>query len=116
MGRRSALFWAVLAVVVLGAALYLPAYLASSATARGEPVDFMSRPLDGWRFMVDALRTVPGAEAGTPQKARRVAVATFSDARVEPLRVELLWLPARRLTLRGAGEDGQGSRDLTTNA
>jgi|SRR3954454_9926080 hypothetical protein len=116
MGRRSALFWAVLAVVVLGAALYLPAYLASSATGRGEPVDFMSRPLDGWRFLWDAVRTVPGAEAGTPREARGVAVATFSDARAEPLRVELLWLPGRRLAVPEPGEDGQGSRDLTTNA
>jgi hypothetical protein len=116
MGRRSALFWAVLAVVVFGAALYVPAYVASSATAPAEPVDFMSRPVDGWRFLWDALRTVPGARAGTPEEARRIAVETFSDARVEPVRVDLLWLPTRRLTVHGIGRSGQGSRDLTTNA
>jgi hypothetical protein len=116
MARRSALFWAVVVVLVLGAALYLPAYLARSATAPGEPVDFMARPVEGWRFLWEAVRTVPDARAGTPEDARRLAVQTFDDVRVQPVKVELLWLPGRRFTLQTKAGDGKGTRDVTTNA
>jgi hypothetical protein len=116
MARRSALFWAVVVVLVLGAALYLPAYVARSATAVGEPVDFMTQPVEGWRFLWEAVRTVPDARAGTPEEARRLAIATFADARVQPLKVELLWLPGRQLTLQTKTRSGQGTRALMTNA
>lgn len=112
MARRSALFWAVLLVVVLGAALYAPAFVARSATSPDEPVDFLARPVEGWRFMLDAVRSVPDARAGSPGEARDLAVARFGDGTVQPVRVDLLYLPDERYTLHTR----QGSRDLATKA
>ena len=116
MGRRSGLFWAVLAVLALGAALYVPAYIARSATAPGQRVDVLSQPLQAWRFLAEAVREVPDARAGTPAEARNIAVRVFSDGRVQPVRVDLLWLPDRVFRLRTTSDSGQGTRDLTTNA
>ena len=105
MGRRSALFWAVIAVALLGLAIYLPAYVARSATAPDGPVDFLSSPLDGWRFMVDATREVPDARVGTPAEARARAVSLFAATGVQPTRVDLLYVPGGELRGRiGAGE------------
>ena len=112
MGRRSALFWAVIAVALLGLAIYLPAYVARSATAPDGPVDFLSNPLDGWRFMVDATREVPDAAVGTPAQARTRAVSLFAATGVQPTRVDLLYVPGGELRVGS----GQGSHMQPTNS
>jgi len=111
MGRRSALFWAVIAVALLGLAIYLPAYVAKSATVSDGPVDFMSSPLDGWRFMVDATRALPDAQLNTPAKARARAIALFAATGVQPTRVDLVYAPARSLEVGS----GKGSHMQPTN-
>ena len=72
--HRSWLFWAFLAVLVVGLALYAPAELARRATAPDEPVSFLSQPLQGWRFLLTAARERPDAIAGTPPRAREIAL------------------------------------------
>lgn|SRR5690242_12284824 len=112
MGRRSALFWAVIAVALLGLAIYLPAYVARAATASDGPVDFMSSPLDGWRFMIDATRSLPDARVATPAEARTRAVSLFASTGVQPTRVDLLYVPGSELRVGS----GQGSHMQPTNS
>jgi hypothetical protein len=101
--RRSALFWAVLVVALAGVVVYAPALLARSATGAHEPVNFLTAPQQGWRFVWDAAFQIPGARAGTPSAARRLAVADFAGTSITPTRVELLWVPDRRVQLVGGG-------------
>jgi len=110
--HRSWLFWAFLAVLVIGVALYAPAELARRATAPDEPVSFLTQPLQGWRFVLTAAHERPGAVAGSPAAARRIALAHFDDGRLRPSRVDLLWLPARSVHLTTL----QGSRQVATNS
>src|SRR5947199_170014 len=90
MARRSALFWAVTVVALLGAAIYLPAWIAQSATAPDGPVNFLTSPEQGWRFVWDAVREVPDAHAGSPQAAGRAAVRPFADEAMLRTRYRLL--------------------------
>jgi hypothetical protein len=106
------LFWAFLAVVVVGALVYVPAELARRATGPGEPVDFLSHPVEGWRFVAAVARERDGAAAGSPSAARRLALRTFDDGTLRPDRVSLLWLPDRLVHLRTL----QGSADVPTNS
>ncbi|HZI36245.1 MAG TPA: hypothetical protein VFD61_10885, partial [Gaiellales bacterium] len=53
-----------------------------------------------------------GAVAGTPAEARQIALRTFDDGTLRPTRVDLLWLPDRRVRLRTL----QGNRELTTKS
>jgi hypothetical protein len=110
--RRSWLFRAFIAVVVAGIAIYLPAVLAGRATAPNGSVDFVSHPLEGWKFLVAVATDRPSARAGTPEAARRIALAAFDDGRVKPSRVDLLWVPDGRVRIGTV----QGSHDLTTNS
>jgi hypothetical protein len=106
------LFWAFLAVAMLGVVVYLPAELALRSTGPGEPVDFLSHPLEGWRFVAAVARERGGAAAGTPAAARAVALRTFDDGRLRPERVSLLWLPDESIRLRTL----QGSTLVSTNS
>jgi hypothetical protein len=110
--RRSWLFRAFIAVVLAGIANYLPAELARRATAPNGNVDFASRPLEGWKFLIEVATDGPSARAGSPGEAREIALAAFDDGRVRPSRVDLLWLPDSRIRVRTE----QGSRDLATNS
>jgi hypothetical protein len=106
------LFWAFVAVLVLGVVVYLPAELARRSTGPGEPVNFLSHPLEGWRFVIAVARDRDGAAAGTPAAARGIALRTFDDGRLRPERVSLLWLPDERVALRTL----QGSAVVPTNS
>jgi len=110
--RRSWLFWAFLAVAVLGLVVYLPAELARRSTGPGEPVNFLSHPLEGWRFVAAVALERGGAAAGTPSQARAIALRTFDDGRLRPERVSLLWLPDRRIQVPTL----QGSAMVPTNS
>ncbi|MGN6379130.1 MAG: hypothetical protein ACTHNU_09285 [Gaiellales bacterium] len=110
--RRSALFWAVLALALAGVIIYAPAEWARSATGPHEPVDFLTRPQEGWRFMLDAAFAIPSAKAATPAEARKLAVRDFAGTSVTPTRVDLLWVPNLRVRLVGGG----GSRVVTAKA
>lgn len=112
MQRRSWLFRAFIAVLLAGIATYLPAELARRATAPNGSVDFRSRPLEGWKFLLEVAQDRPSARAGSPEDARRIALAAFDDGRVRPSRVDLLWLPDSRVRV----QTEQGSRDLATNS
>ncbi len=101
-----------MAVLVLGVVVYVPAELARRSTGPGEPVDFLSHPLEGWRFVVAVARDRGGAAAGTPAAARSIALHTFDDGRLRPERVSLLWLPDERVALRTL----QGSAVVPTNS
>lgn len=111
MRRRSWLFWAFIAVVLAGTIIYLPAELARRATAADEPVSFLARPVEGWRFLL-AVAGEGDAAAGTPSEARTLALRAFDDGNLRPAAVELLWLPDRHVRLSTM----QGSRDLTTKS
>ena len=87
MARRSALFWAVTAVALLGAAIYLPAWIAQSATAPDGPVNFLTSPEQGWRFVLDAVREVGPKGAGTGRAPGRAQVGRALPAD--------RWRPAR---------------------
>src|SRR5881398_1564206 len=89
MARRGSLFWAILVVVTAGALVYGPAYLAGRATAAGEPVDFLTRPQDGWRFLLDVVPAVGDARARTVADARRLALRGFAGSVLRPTRVGL---------------------------
>jgi len=110
--RRSWLFRAFVAVVLAGAVVYLPAELAVRATAPDEPVAFLSHPVEGWRFVWAVAHGRPGARAGTPAAARRIALHAFDDGTLRPSRVDLLWLPDRRVTLHTL----QGSEQVVTKS
>jgi hypothetical protein len=112
MRRRSGLFWAVLVVGIVGALVYVPAYLARASTASDEPVDFLTQPEAGWEFMITALGDLRGARLGSPSAARQAAVRMFSGSRVRPSRVDLMYLPDRVIKLHLA----KGTRDLAANA
>jgi hypothetical protein len=101
MRGRSSLFWAVVAVVVIGLVVYAPALLARAATAPDEPVDFLTHPQDGWRFVIDVASDHGSARAGTPHAARDLAVRHFSGSPVLPVRVDLLYVTGRRFRVGG---------------
>lgn len=109
--RRSPLFWAVTAVALAAVLVYGPAAIARSSTGPGEPVNFLSRPLDGWSFVL-AVTGSGSAKAGSPSQASAIAARGFAGTAVQPVSVGLLWLPDRRLTLGS----GKGSRTVTTNS
>ena len=98
---RSGLFWAVLTVAVAGVLVYAPAYLAREATGPGEPVDFLSRPQEGWRFLREVVPAMDDARAGTPSRARAHVVRAFAGSSVQPVRVALLYLPDRVVPRQG---------------
>ncbi|HYX83531.1 MAG TPA: hypothetical protein VE777_01050 [Gaiellales bacterium] len=105
MPRRGSLFWAVVAVLTAGVLVYGPAELARRSTGSGEPVDFLTHPQEGWRFVLTALDEIGSAQAGSPTRARDLAVRAFAGTSVEPVRVDLLYVPDRRVPLgAGSGE------------
>jgi hypothetical protein len=112
MRGRSSLFWAVVAVILIGLVVYAPALLARASTAPDEPVDFLTHPQDGWRFVIDVVSDKGSAKAGTPQAARDLAVRHFSGSPVLPVRVDLLYLPSRRFRVGGK----QGTITLPANS
>jgi hypothetical protein len=106
------LFRAFVAVVIVGAAVYLPAELATRSTAADEPISFLTNPVQGWRFVWAVARERPGAVAGSPAAARQLALHTFDDGVLRPARVDLLWLPDEHVTLQTL----QGSDQLATKS
>jgi hypothetical protein len=104
MPRRGSLFWAVVAVLAAAALVYGPAELARRSTGQGEPVDFLTHPQEGWRFVADAMREIGSARAGSPDAAGTLAARAFSGSDVQPVRVDLLYVPNRHVDV-GAGSD-----------
>ena len=104
MPRRGSLFWAVVAVLVAAALVYGPAELARRSTGQGEPVDFLTQPQEGWRFVADALRQIGSARAGSPAAAGALAARAFSGTTVQPVRVDLLYVPDLHVPLGGSDE------------
>src|SRR5919202_779346 len=98
MRGRSSLFWAVLAAALAGALVYGPAYVAGRATPGG-PVDFMTRPQEGWRFLAAAVPAIGDARAGSAAGAARIAVRAFAGSSVRPTEVSLLFLPDGRYSV-----------------
>jgi hypothetical protein len=103
MPRRGRLSWAIVAALLV----YGPAELARRATGAGEPVDFLTQPQEGWAFVITALDEIGSARVASPAVARRAAVAAFAGTAVRPQRVDLLYVPDRRVRL------GKGSAVAT---
>jgi hypothetical protein len=112
MPRRGSLFWGIVAVLVAGTLVYGPAELARRSTGQGEPVDFLTHPQEGWHFVADALRQIGSARAGSPAEAGALAARAFSGTTVQPVRVDLLYVPDRRVPI-GAGSGEATAGELT---
>jgi hypothetical protein len=67
-------------------------------------VDFLTHPQEGWHFVADALREIGSARAGSPSEAGALAARAFSGTTVQPVRVDLLYVPDLHVPL-GAGSD-----------
>jgi hypothetical protein len=109
--KRHPLVWAIVVVAVAGLVIYAPALLARASTGSREPINFLTQPQQGWRFVLTAAAEIPSAHASTPGRARSLAVADFAGTAVQPVRVDLLWVPTRRVALLG-----EGSRVATAKA
>ena len=74
--------------VVVLAALWTPSFVARTYTTSAQPIDFLSRPDKGWRFLYDTVRLSRHAKLGSDepalQRARQVWPRTES--------VELVYL------------------------
>jgi hypothetical protein len=99
---RSSLFWAVLLVAVAGTLVYAPAYLADRATEA--PSGFFGRPVDGWRFLAEAVPAMDDARAGDADDAAAIAVREFAGSAVRPVEVGLVFAVDRRVDV-GAGQE-----------
>jgi hypothetical protein len=102
MPTRLSLLWGITAVLAAAVLVYGPAELARRATGPGEPVSFLTQPQQGWRFVLDALDAIGSARAGSPARAKALAVRAFAGTTVVPVRVDLLYVPDLRVPL-GAG-------------
>ena len=102
MPTRLSLLWGITAVLAAAVLVYGPAELARRATGPGEPVSFLTQPQEGWGFMLDALDAIGSARAGSPGRAKALAVQAFAGTTVLPVRVDLLYVPNLRVPL-GAG-------------
>jgi len=102
MPTRLSLLWGITAVLAAAVLVYGPAELARRATGPGEPVSFLTQPQEGWGFMLDALDAIGSARAGSPARAKALAVQAFAGTTVLPVRVDLLYVPDLRVPL-GAG-------------
>jgi hypothetical protein len=102
MPTRLSLLWGITAVLAAAVLVYGPAELARRATGPGEPVSFLTRPQQGWRFVLDALDSIGKARAGSPGRAKALAVRAFAGTTVLPVRVDLLYVPDLRVPV-GAG-------------
>ena len=102
MRTRLSLLWGITAVLAAAVLVYGPAELARRATGPGEPVSFLTQPQEGWGFMLDALDAIGSARAGSPERAKALAVQAFAGTTVVPVRVDLLYVPNLRVPL-GAG-------------
>jgi hypothetical protein len=102
MPTRLSLLWGITAVLAAAVLVYGPAELARRATGPGEPVSFLTQPQEGWAFMLDALDAIGSARAGSPARAKALAVQAFAGTTVFPVRVDLLYVPDLRVPL-GAG-------------
>ena len=102
MRTRLSLLWGITAVLAAAVLVYGPAELARRATGPGEPVSFLTRPQEGWGFMLDALDAIGSARDGSPGRSKALAVQAFAGTTVLPVRVDLLYVPDLRVPL-GAG-------------
>jgi hypothetical protein len=102
MPTRLSLLWGVVIVLAAAVLVYGPAELARRATGPGEPVSFLTEPQQGWHFVFDALDSIGSARAGSPARAKALAVRAFAGTTVLPVRVDLLYVPNLRVPA-GAG-------------
>jgi hypothetical protein len=110
MRAPVSLLWGIIVVLAAAVLVYGPAELARRATGPGEPVSFPTRPQQGWSFMLDALDAIGSARAGSPVRARALAVRAFAGTAVLPERVDLLYVPDLRVPV------GAGRRPLVAKA
>jgi hypothetical protein len=70
------------------AALWVPSFVARTYTSPAQPIDFLSRPDKGWRFLYDTVRLSRHATLGTDGAAMRRARQVWPRAES----VELVYL------------------------
>ena len=78
----------VTAGVVALAALWTPSLIARTYTTSAQPIDFLSRPDKGWRFLYDSVRLSRDAKLGSDGAARATARRIWPRAEA----VELVYL------------------------
>lgn len=91
--RRRAI--GVIAGVVAVAAVWVPSLVARTYTTEAQPIDFLSRPDKGWRFLYDTVRLSRHARLGTDGAALQRAKQVWPRASQD---VELVYL-VRPVTL-----------------
>jgi hypothetical protein len=101
MRAPLSLLWGIIVVLAAAVLVYGPAEIARRATGPGEPVSFLTKPQQGWSFMLDALDAVGSARAGSPARARALAVRAFAGTAVLPERVDLLYVPDLHVPVGG---------------
>lgn len=81
-------------VIAMGLSLFVlwvPSMVATRFTNPAQPIDFLSHPDRGWRFLYDAIHTSRQATLGSEGQARSRA-QRFWWPRVRVSRVELVYL------------------------
>lgn len=88
MGVRRRRWLVVVGVLALLAVVWAPSFVATRYTTTAQPIDFLTRPDKGWRFLYDAARISRKAKLGTEGAALAAA-----NHRWRPVdRVELVYL------------------------
>ncbi len=93
---RSKRFFIAVIVVVIALALLLPAFVAFRYTAPDQRGQFLSRPWRGWSFVYSALAVPTESELKTSGMALRKADWLFKGTVVDPIEVQLLFVPQDR--------------------
>jgi len=93
MRSPSKLLIAVVVGLVALVVLLLPALVAYRYTAPAQRTGFVTRPWRGWSFALAALRVPGDAELKTSGMALRKADWLFKGTAVDPLEVQLLFVP-----------------------
>lgn len=107
---RRRIIGAIIAICTL-LALWAPSFVAQSHTTSAQPIDFLTRPDKGWRFLIDTVRLSRRAKAGTEgaalttakrvwRRTERVELVYLEDPVTIPVPPGALSPPAARRTVR----------------
>lgn len=93
---RSRRFFIVVITVVVVLVLVLPAFVAFRYTAPDQRGQFLTHPWRGWSFAYSALAVPTDSQLKTSGMALRKADWLFEGTVVDPLEVQLLFVPQDR--------------------
>jgi hypothetical protein len=90
-GRQLLVVTLVVAAVVV---FLFPAFVAYRYTAASQRMQFVRQPWRGWSFVVAAVAVPGSSDLKTSGMALRKADWAFKDTSIDPLEVQLLFVPA----------------------